>query len=64
MPKDKAVYSIELEKDMMAFMEQMTAKYSLPDVSKAMRCLVNYTRTADEEVLESIFAEFRCLSCD
>ena len=64
MPKDKTVYPIELEKDMMAFMEQMTAKYSLPDVSKAMRCLVNYARTADDEVQEAIFAEFRCLSCD
>ena len=39
MPKDKAMYSIELEKDMMEFMEQMTAQYALPDVSKAMRCL-------------------------
>ena len=63
MPKDKAVYSIELETDMMEFIEQMTAKYSLPDVSKAMRCLVNYARGV-EEARESIFAEIRCYSCD
>jgi len=28
MPKDKEVYAIELEKDMMAFVEQMTTKYA------------------------------------
>jgi hypothetical protein len=39
MPKDKATYPIELEKDMMGFLEQMTTQYDLPDVSKAMRCL-------------------------
>ena len=27
MPKDKATYSIELEKDMMWFLEQMTTQY-------------------------------------
>jgi len=63
MPKDKAVYSLELEKDMMEFMEQMTATYDLPDVSKAMRCLINYARSVDE-VRDEIFADIRCLSCD
>lgn len=62
MPKDKAVYSIELEKDMMVFIEEMTAKYNLPDVSKTMRCMVNYAREV-ETVQEDIFAEIRCLSC-
>ena len=63
MPKDKATYPIELEKDMMAFMEQMTAKYELPDVSKAMRCLVNYVREV-ENARDDVFSEVRCLSCD
>jgi hypothetical protein len=62
MPKDKAVYSLELEKDMMQFMEQMTGKYQLQDVSKAMRCLINYAREV-EEVRDDIFAEIRCLNC-
>ena len=62
MPKDKAVYSIELEKDMMQFMEQMTTKYQLPDVSKAIRCLINYARDV-EEARDDIFAEIRCLNC-
>ena len=62
MPKDKAMYSFELEKEMMEFMEQMTAKYDLPDVSKAMRCLINYALDVDG-VQDAIFAEMRCLSC-
>ena len=62
MPKDKALYSIELEKDMMEFVEQMTAKYNLPDVSKTMRCMVNYAREV-ETAQEDIFTEIRCLNC-
>ena len=62
MPKDKALYSFELEKDMMVFIEEMTAKYNLPDVSKAMRCMVNHAREV-ETAQEDIFAEIRCLSC-
>ncbi len=63
MPKDKAIYSIELEKDMMRFLEQMTDKYELPDVSKAVRCLVNYAQDV-ETAREDIFAEIRCNTCD
>ena len=63
MPKDKAMYTIELEKDMMAFMEQMTAQYNLPDVSKAMRCLINYAREI-EAVRDDVFSAIRCLNCD
>ena len=63
MPKDKATYSIELEKDMMWFLEQMTTEYSLPDVSKTMRCLVNYARYV-ETARDDIFAEIRCNTCD
>jgi hypothetical protein len=63
MPKDKAMYSLELEKDMMQFMAQMTEKYQLQDVSKAMRCLINYARQV-EEAQDDIFAEIRCLTCD
>ena len=62
MPKDKALYSFELEKDMMQFVEDMTAKYNLPDVSKTMRCLINHAREV-EAAQEDIFAEIRCLSC-
>lgn len=63
MPKDKATYSIELEKDMMWFLEQMVTQYSLPDVSKAVRCLVNYAQHV-ETARADIFEEIRCFTCD
>jgi len=63
MPKDKATYSIELEKDMMLFLEQMTTQYDLPDVSKAVRCLVDYALCV-ETARDDIFAEIRCNRCD
>ena len=47
---------------MMVFIEEMTAKYNLPDVSKTMRCMVNYAREV-ETAQEGIFAEIRCLNC-
>ena len=63
MPKDKATYSIELEKDMMLFLEQMATQYDLPDVSKAVRCLVDYAISV-ETARDDIFAEIRCNRCD
>jgi hypothetical protein len=63
MPKDKATYPIELEKDMMSFLEQMTTQYDLPDVSKTVRCLVNYALCV-ETARDDIFAEIRCTTCD
>jgi hypothetical protein len=47
----------------MGFLEQMTTQYDLPDVSKAMRCLVNYAMCV-ETAREDIFAEIRCTTCD
>lgn len=59
----KAMYSVELEAEMMAFLEQMVTKYDLPDVSKAMRCLINYAR-GEEALRDDIFEEIRCYHCD
>jgi hypothetical protein len=63
MGRDKSMYTFELEPEMVAFMEQMTTKYDLPDVSKAMRCLINYARGV-ETARDDIFEEIRCYSCD
>ncbi len=60
--KDKATYSIELEKSMHEFLEQMVANYSLPDVDKAIRCLINYARE-ETTTQDDIFQEIRCLDC-
>jgi len=42
--KDARVCSIELESDKVAFLEQMAAAHGLPDIGKAVRCLINYAR--------------------
>ena len=40
--KDKAMFSVELDKHMMSFLEEMVKQYDLPDSSKALRVLITY----------------------
>jgi len=60
--KDPQAYSIELETEKLQFLEAMAAKYGLPDVGKAVRCLVNYARENPDKQAD-IFEEVRCLDC-
>lgn len=60
--KDAPVCSIELESEKVAFLEQMMAAHGLPDIGKAVRCLINYARENPDKH-EAIFAEVRCLDC-
>ena len=60
--KDKATYSIELEKEQHEFLEEMAKKFGLPDVDKAMRCLINYAREETGQQ-KDIFATVRCRDC-
>lgn len=60
--KEKESYAIELETSMYAFLQEMTEEFSLSDVDKAVRCLVNYARD-EADKRESIFQEIRCLDC-
>ena len=60
--KDKATYTIELEKEQHAFLEEMAKTYSLPNVDKAMRCLINFAREETRQQQE-IFAAVRCVDC-
>jgi hypothetical protein len=53
---------IELDAAMIAFLEQAAQKYSLPDIGKAVRCLVNYARENPDKA-DEIFREVRCLEC-
>ena len=61
MAGDKAKYSVELYEDQHAFLEEMTKKHDLEDVSKALRCLINYASEDGDEA--EIFEEIRCLHC-
>ncbi len=60
--KDATAYPIELEKEMMRFLEEMAAKYGLADAGKAVRCLINYARENPDKHLD-IFEEMRCVDC-
>ena len=60
--KDAHACSIELESEKVAFLQKMADAYGLPDVGKAVRCLVNYARENPDKQ-EAIFADVRCLDC-
>ena len=60
--KDKSQYTLTLEKTQFAFLAEIAKKYKLPDESKALRCLINYTiEHADQQA--TIFGDIRCLDC-
>ncbi len=61
--KDKAVFSVELDKHMMAFLEDMAQQYELPDASKALRVLITYAMDPETE-RDRIFADIRCFDCE
>jgi hypothetical protein len=60
--KDKQSYSIELEPEKTQFLEEVARRHGLPDISKAVRCLINYARENPEQQ-QAIFAEIRCMDC-
>ena len=60
--KDPTPQTIELESEKVKFLEEMSTKYGLGDIGKAVRCLVNYARENPDR-LDDIFAEIRCLDC-
>ena len=61
--KDKATYTVELDKHMMAFLEEMVQRYQLPDTSKAMRILITYAMDPETE-RDRIFEDVRCFDCE
>lgn len=60
--KDLAPHSIELESDKVQFLQDMAKKHGLPDIGKAVRCLVNYARDNPDKH-DAIFTDVRCLDC-
>jgi Arc/MetJ-type ribon-helix-helix transcriptional regulator len=61
--KDKAMFSVELDKHMMAFLEDMVQRYELPDASKALRILITYAMDPETE-RDRIFEDVRCFDCE
>jgi hypothetical protein len=60
--KDAQTHTVELESDKIKFLEGIAERHGLPDVGKAIRCLINYARENPDKHAE-IFDEIRCLDC-
>jgi hypothetical protein len=60
--KDFTPQPIDLDSSMVEYLNEMASKYSLPDVGKAVRCLINYARENPDKSGE-IFDEVRCVGC-
>jgi hypothetical protein len=60
--KDFTPRPIDLDSEMVAYLEDVARTYGLPDIGKAVRCLVNYARENDAK-RDEIFNEIRCTGC-
>ena len=60
--KHKAEYSIPLEPAKVEFLQEMAKSYQLPDIGKAVRCLIDYARENPDKQA-SIFGEVHCHDC-
>ena len=56
-------YDIELKDFQKDYLAGITEKYDLPDMGKAIRCLIDYAIEMEEQEIE-IFKLERCHSCD
>jgi hypothetical protein len=61
--KDKATYTVELDKHQMAFLEEMVQQYDMPDTSKALRVLITYALDPETD-RDRIFSDVRCFDCE
>lgn len=60
--KDEKAVEVVLSSDKIAFLEEMTKKYELEDMGKALRILVDHARD-NPGMHDTIFNESRCLDC-
>jgi hypothetical protein len=60
--KDYEATSIELAPAMIEYLEGAAKEFSLSDMGKAVRCLINYARENPDRRRE-IFDEVRCVGC-
>lgn len=62
MSKETTSHAIDLEATKVEFLKGVADKHGLPDIGKAIRCLINYARDNPDKHAD-IFDEFRCLDC-
>ena len=60
--KDYVAQPIDLDSEMVEYLERAVKEFSLSDMGKAVRCLINYARDNPDRRRE-IFDEVRCVGC-
>ena len=61
MAGSKKSISFEIQSDLVEMLNDAVEKYDLPDINKAMRCILDYV--ASDGDWENIFNTRRCLRC-
>ena len=61
MSGDKESITLEINSDAKEMLSSIVDKYNLPDTSKAIRCLLDYTAEVGD--WDTIFKKIRCRRC-
>jgi hypothetical protein len=61
MQKHKVVEQVEIESDQLAWLKDMADSYELPDLSKALRVVLDHAMMDGDE--DEIFGSIRCRRC-
>lgn len=61
MSAKKLRVTFEIHPDSLQMLSRIRERYELPDLSKALRCLLDYAATDGD--WEAIFAKVRCRRC-
>jgi hypothetical protein len=61
MQKHKVVESLEIESDQLEWLKDMAESHELPDLSKALRVVLDHAMMDADE--DDIFASIRCRRC-
>ena len=59
---DNVTTTLELKANQVEYLDSIAKKHSLPDRSKALRCLITFAMEQAEHE-DSIFTEIRCTNC-
>ena len=62
MAGDKIKLEFEINTDSKEFLESVKDDYKLPDLSKTLRCLLDFAQNDGD--LDQIFKKIRCNRCD
>jgi hypothetical protein len=61
MQKHKVVEQVEIESDQLEWLKDMAESYELPDLSKALRVVLDHAIMDGDE--DDIFGSIRCRRC-